>query len=159
MGGDGHPHQCDLNHMETDNPTGLNLGVIWFDDDMIELECKVAYHGFQGVATCYTIQEDIIEFSGSLDQLAQSADGSVSFDSGLEDGSKSISLRAYPIDRSGHLAIHLRMATDNHANRPEGVWRVELEMRVESSPLSRFASGLRSVAESREGFAFLQAAD
>ncbi len=143
--------------MESDNQPGLSLGVIWYDDDIIELECRVVYRGFSGVSTCYTIPENMIAFADSLDSLAQTADGHATFDAGLEDGSKRIALRAYTIDLAGHLAIHVAMATDGYDRRPEEVWRIELEMKTESWPMSKFAQQLRSVVDAREGVAFLPA--
>ena len=118
--------------MDSDTQSGLSIGVIWRDDDMIELECTVAYGGYRGVSTCYTIAEDVIEFADALDSLAKTGDGHATFDSGLEDGSKRIALRAYTIDLAGHLAIHVVMATDGYARRPEQVWRISLEMKTES---------------------------
>lgn len=51
------------------------------------------------------------------------------------------------------------MASDNFTPRPQGVWRIELEMIIESGPMSQFARQLRLVVAERDGFAFLPAVE
>jgi hypothetical protein len=143
--------------MECDANCGLTVRVVWFDDDIIELECAVGYRGFRGAATCYTTREDVVAFADALDSLNKSSRGSPAFHAALGDGSKRVSLRAYTIDMAGHMAMHVSLATDNTTGRSEGVWMIELELLIESWPLSAFAAALRSAATNSTGEAFLAA--
>ena len=138
---------------------GLGVRIIWFDDDMIEMESTVNYRGFRGTSTCYCTSEDVTTFASALSQLANTAEGIAPFDAGLSDGSKRIALRAYTTDLSGHLAVHVSLATDAFSRRPESIWRVEVEMKTESWSVSRFAEQLESIAKTRQGYAFLPTVD
>jgi hypothetical protein len=141
--------------MERDARNGLMVRVVWFDDEIIELEWTVEYRGFRGTATCYTTSGDVVAFADALHSFSESSCGSPAFHAALDDGSKRVSLRAYTVDLAAHLAVHVSLATDNVAQRPESVWKIELELLTESWPMSRFAAALRSAATTRSGEAFL----
>jgi len=136
---------------------GLTIRVIWVDDDLIELACGLSHGKFIGEVTCYTASPQLHAFADALAQFSLTADGEATFESGLSDGSKACNLRAYTIDRARHMAMHVRMATDQLTARPQSVVRLELEMPVEAWSLSQFADQLRQVARERAGDAFLPA--
>jgi hypothetical protein len=137
---------------------GLRLRVIWVDAHLVELACNLAYGKFVGESTCYTTSPRLHDFSDALSQFSLTADGQPTFDSGLRDGSKACDLRAYTIDRAGHMAIHVKMATEELTAR-KSIARLELEMPVEAWSLSRFAGQLRQIAVNEAGEAFLAASD
>ncbi|MCD4726023.1 MAG: hypothetical protein K8R46_00015 [Pirellulales bacterium] len=138
-----------------DAKSGLTLRVIWFDDDLIELTCSLAYGKFNGESTCYTTSLQLHNFANALSQFSLTAEGQPMFESGLGDGSKACDLRAYRIDKAGHMAVHVKMATDKLTDRPQSIARLELEMLVETWSLSQFAEQLRQVARTNTGQACL----
>jgi hypothetical protein len=138
---------------------GLSIRVVWVDDDLIELACRLAYGRFNGESTCYTASPELRAFSDALAQFCLTATGQPTFESGLSDGSKACHLRAYSIDKAGHMAIHIKIATDKRTARPQSVARLELEMLVEAWSLSQFAEQLSRVARNRAGKAFLAVYD
>lgn len=143
--------------MPTDDVrSGLTLRVLWLDEEMIELGCSLAYGSFCGESTCYTTTPQLHDFADALGEFALTAKEQPTFDSALSDGSKACDLRAYRIDKAGHMAVHVKMATDKVTNRPQSVARLELEMLVEAWSLSQFAEQLRQVARTKTGQAFLQ---
>ena len=68
-----------------------------------------------------------------------------------------LALKAYPIDRKGHLGIQVRIATElwNDA-RPESQHKVELEIITSYEPLLRFSRDLKALAEGRIKEAILE---
>ncbi len=134
---------------------GLSIRVIWVDKDLIELAGSLAYGRFNGESTCYTTPQQLHAFADALAQFSLTAQGQATFESGLHDGSKACDLRAYTIDKAGHMAVHIRMATDKLTARPQSIARLELEMLVETWSLSQFAEQLRQIAGNRAGEAFL----
>lgn len=78
---------------------------------------------------------------------------------GFEIGSESdggwLSLRFYTVDRAGHLACHVRLATKAESGRPEGVRRLALEFPTEPALVDRFACQLAALAETLTGEAVL----
>lgn len=135
---------------------GLAIRVIWLDEDLVELACSLAYGKFAGESTCYTSSPQLHDFADALSRFSCTAQGQPTFESGLSDGSKACDLRAYAIDRAGHMAVHVRMATDKSTARPA---RLELEMFVEAWALSQFAEQLRHMARTKTGEAFLAVCD
>jgi hypothetical protein len=138
---------------------GLSIRVIWVDEDMLELAGSLAYGRFSGQSTCYTTSSRLHAFADALGQFSLTAEGEATFESGLSDGSKACDLRAYTIDRAGHMAVHIRMATDQLTARPRSIARLELEMLVEAWSLSKFADQLRRMARTKAGEAFLAVCD
>ena len=64
-------------------------------------------------------------------------------------------LRWYALDRAGHLACYVRLATQHIGSRPESVRRLAMEMPVEPFSVERFARQLITVAETLTGEAVL----
>jgi putative peptide zinc metalloprotease protein len=60
----------------------------------------------QGLA-CYTASPNLNAFADALAQFSLTAVGQAAFESGLSDGSKACDLRAYTIDKAGHMAVHV----------------------------------------------------
>ncbi len=135
---------------------GLLLRVIWVDEDLVELACRLVYEGFAGESTCYTTSPQLHDFAEALGRFSFTAEGQPSFDSGLGDGSKACDFRAYTIDNARHMAVHVRLATDKTTERSQSIARLEIELPVEAWSLSRFAEQLRQVARTKSGEAFLQ---
>lgn len=134
---------------------GLVVRVIWVDDYTIELGCNLVVGGFSGEATCYTSSPQLHDFADALGRFGLTAQGQPAFESGLSDGSKACCLRAYTTDRAGHMAVHIRLATDKLTSRQESIARLELEMPVEPWALSQFSGQLREMARTKVGEAFL----
>jgi hypothetical protein len=149
-----------MDGMKSDETTnGLEIRIIWIDEDLIELACKVACGQFTGESTCYTNSPQLHDFADALTQFCLEAQGEPTFQSGLGDGSKACDLHAYTIDGARHMAVHVRMATDKLTRRPQSVARLEVEVLVEAWSLSQFAEQLRRMARTKTGEAFLVASD
>jgi hypothetical protein len=133
-----------MNDIET--KPGLALRVVWLDEDLIELGCNLAYGKFAGESSCYTTSPRLHDFADALSRFSLVPVGEPTFRSGLGDGSKACDLHAYAIDKAGHIAVHVRMATDKPTRRPQSVARLEVEMLVEPWSLSQFAKELLGMA-------------
>lgn len=94
------------------------------------------------------------EASDLLAWTARSSEG-FGFEIGSESGGGWLSLRFYTVNRAGHLACHVRLATKAESNRPEGVRRLTLEFPTEPALVERFARQLAAVAETLTGEAVL----
>jgi hypothetical protein len=76
-------------------------------------------------------------------------------DAGADTGIGWIQLRWYPVDRAGHLACHVKLATGAIGGRPEEVRRLSLEMPTEMASVERFARQLIALAETLAGEAVM----
>jgi hypothetical protein len=80
---------------------------------------------------------------------------SITLDAGADTGIGWFQLRCYAVDRAGHLVCHVNLATRAIGDRPEGVWRLSLEIPTEMTSVERFARQLIAVAETLTGEAAL----
>jgi len=134
----------------------LSVEVVWSDDQMIELEALVNVGQWRGQARAYTTRQEVITFSESLVQFAEGG-SPTEFVAGSEDGSGFIGLRFYRIDRAGHIAGYVRLASGGLSfdHRPEQVSRLVVEFRVEAWALDEFARKLAPMAHDKSGRAYL----
>jgi hypothetical protein len=134
----------------------LVLRVVYEDlPDLIQVEARVAADGWSGIAWAYTSPHSLGEEARGLLGWTKQLSGEFALEAGADTGIGWLSLRWYAIDRAGHLACHVRMATSGDSSRPEGVRRLSLEFRTEPSMVERFARQLASLAESLTGEAEL----
>ena len=142
--------------MSDDEPKqGLLLSVIWTDEDLLELACLVSEQDFYGRSTCYISASQLLEFADALARFSLTLESEPVFEAGLSDGSKACHLHAYKISGAGHLAVYVRIATEQITPRPESIARSEIELPVEAWSLSQFAEELKKMATTEMGEAFL----
>ena len=134
----------------------LSMEVVWSDDQMIELEAFVNVGHWRGQARAYTTPPQVVSFSEALVQFTEGG-SSTELVAGSDNGSGMIGLRFYRIDRAGHIAGYVRLASDGHTfdHRPEQVSRLEVEFRVEAWALCEFARKLAQIVHDKLGRASL----
>ncbi len=133
----------------------LTLRVVYDDPHLIEVEVRVVAGDWSGTTRAYTTPGLLGEGARGLLAWATRPHVPFSLEAGTDTGIGWVSRRWYTINRSGHLACHVRMATADESRRPEGVRRLALEFPTELGLAERFARQLMSVAESFAGEAVL----
>jgi hypothetical protein len=142
---------------DIDRPHELRLVVVYVDDDLTELEATVGAGYWSGRARAYTVPQDIATFASALQQFGSGASAGAEFVAGADTGIGLIALRFYRVDRSGHIACHVRLVTGRLPgdHRPEEVSRLSVEVRAEGAAVDRFARQLSELARTQAGQAVL----
>lgn len=134
----------------------LTLRVIYEDlPDLIQVEARVAADGWSGVTRACTSPHSLGEQACGLLNWAERPRGGFALEAGADTGIGWLSLRWYAIDPAGHLACHVRMATNGFSSRPESMRRLSLELRTEPALIERFARHVVSLTTSLAGDAVL----
>ena len=134
----------------------LSVRVVYEDlPDLIEIEARVHSGGWSGVTRAYTHPASLAEEARGLLAWTARPRDEFSLDVGADTGIGGLRLRWYPVDRAGHLACHIQVATRETGGRPEEVWRLSLEMPTEAASVERFARQLVAAAETLTGEARL----
>jgi hypothetical protein len=142
---------------DIDLPQELRIAVVYVDEHLIELEAVVHAGDWCGRARAYTVPPDIATFAVALQQFGSGGSSGAEFAAGADTGIGLIALRFYRVDRAGHIACHVRLATGGlpTGHRPEEVFRLSIEVRAEASAVDRFARQLSELARTRAGRAAL----
>ena len=145
--------------MLMDELSGRNeivLEVVYIDEHLIELQATVTVGKWGGQAQAYTTVNDLLAFVTKLEPFAESLTSEPAFVAGAENGIGLVALRFYTIDRAGHAACRVQLAsqtvTDHHR---EEVFKLTMEARLERMAIVRFTQAVRRMAESRTGRAVL----
>jgi hypothetical protein len=139
-----------------EEPNQVRIDVVWEDQDLIQLQTRVIASGWSGIAKAYAVAEDILAFADSLEQFTRTLKSPASFVAGEENGIGFLSLRFYRYDRSGHIACHVRLASDSvTGGRPEEVFKLAIEVKTEAAAIDPFVRGLMKLAYERRGEAVL----
>jgi len=119
---------------------GLRVQVVWFDEDVLDLEISASNGLFSGQTRVYTGREGIKELARLVKGFPQSPDERRlieigTFDPGFAGGGARLGLRC--TDRAGHVALDVLLATqvENHRHQ-----RVECCLEVEPAALDSFFS-------------------
>lgn len=101
----------------------------------------------------YTVPQDIAAFAAALQRFVDGSAASADFEAGADTGIGLIGLRFYRVDRSGHIACHVRLVSGDMANehRPEQVSRLAVEVGSETWAVVQFAWQLAEVARVESG--------
>jgi hypothetical protein len=124
--------------------------------DLIEVEAQVVSGYWSGTARAYASPASLLESARGLLAWTECPSGEFALEAGADTGIGWLCLRWYPVDRAGHLACHVKLATPAVGRRPEEVWRLTLEMPTETGLVERFARHLVSLAETFNGEAVLE---
>jgi hypothetical protein len=137
-------------------PNQLLLEVVYHDEHLIQLECRVAVDGWSGVARAYSTQEALGNLADVLEQFGQALRPPADWEEGDDTGTGLIALRFYTIDRFGHVGCQVRLASVTPTeHRPEQVWRFAAEVSTEPGLVVAFAGQLKRVARELHGQAIL----
>src|SRR5262245_27833272 len=111
-------------------PHSVSLSIVYVDEHLIELEAVLKTGDWSGRARAYTVPQNIEAFGIALNRFADAVDAGAEFVAGADSGIGFIALRFYRIDRAGHIACHVRLATGELPNdcRPEEVFRLSIEL-------------------------------
>lgn len=138
----------------------VSVEVVYKDEDLIELETVASAGHWRGRARAYTVPQDIAAFASALDRFVEGALGSADFTAGDDKGMGLLALRIYRVDRAGHIACHIRLASGGLPtdHRPEQVSQFAVEVSVEAWAVSQFSRHLAELARSQSGRASLAVA-
>jgi len=143
-----------MTHNESCLPA-LTLRVVYEDVHLIQIEARLVAGDWSAVSRAYTSRDSLGETARSLLAWVARLHDEVAFEAGIDNGTGWLCVRWYRIDRAGHVACHVRMATAAYDGRPEEVRRLALEFDTEPGLIERFARQLASVAESHNNEAVL----
>src|SRR6516164_9398121 len=122
-------------------PQGLSLAIVYVDDLLVELEAVLKAGDWSGRARAYTGSQDIEAFGHALKRFADAVDASAKFEAGADNGIGLIGMRFYKVDRAGHIACHVRLATGGLPTncRHEEVFRLSIQLETEAWAVIQFA--------------------
>lgn len=123
--------------------------------DLIEVEARIVAGDWSGITQAYTSPHSLAQEARGLLAWTARPREEFALEAGADTGIGWISLRWYMVDRAGHVACHVQIATNAEARRPQGVRRLALEFPTEPALVERFARQLVSLAESLVGEAVL----
>ncbi len=114
-------------------PHEITIAVAYVDEDLMELEVVVGAGYWCGRASAYTVPQDMATFAVAIQHFADGASAEAEFVAGADTGIGLIGLRFYRVDRAGHIACHVRLATGRLStkHRPEEVFRLSIEVQAE----------------------------
>ena len=139
-------------------PHEIVVAVVYVDEHLIELEAVVGAGNWCGRGSAYTVPQDIATFAVALQRFADGASAKAEFVAGADTGIGLIGLRFYRVDRAGHIACHVRLATGSLPtdHREEEMFRLSIEVQPEAWGVIQFARQLGEVARTQTGQASLQ---
>jgi hypothetical protein len=134
----------------------LTIRIIYEDlPDLIEVETRIIFGDWSAVACAYTSPASLAGKARGLLAWSQSLVGEFSVEAGADTGIGWAHLRWYEVDRAGHLACHVRLASRDFEKRPPSVRRLALEVPVEPFSVELFARQLIKMVETLTGEAVL----
>ena len=136
--------------------SALSLAVCWADQDLLDIEIRVALKEWTGTDTAYAVRDDFRTFAASLDEVA--ANGSVAvLDIGQPDLGYA-NCRVFEYGGPRHLGIDVVLGRAGSATgRDADPGRVlQLSVPVERGQLATFANDIRRIVEHETGIAVLQ---
>jgi hypothetical protein len=142
---------------DDDLPHEVTLAVVYVDEHLILVEATVGAGYWRGRARAYTDPEDLAAAAAGIQRFADGAAPGAEFTAGADTGIGLVALRFYRIDRAGHIACHIRLASGDvpTEHRPEEVARLAVEVRAEAWGVGQFARQLGEMARARSGQASL----
>jgi hypothetical protein len=143
--------------VDTDGPADqLSLEVVYEDEHLIQVECRVKFGDWSGAARAYVRQDDLRAFASAARRFGETLRGPAAWEAGKDNGVGLVGLRFYTIDRSGHIRCYVRLASDAPSPcRPEEIWRFAAEVPTEAEQIIAFARQLDRVTEELRGQAVL----
>jgi hypothetical protein len=137
-------------------PHQVSLAIVYVDEHLIQLEAAVRAGHWSGRARAYTVPESIAAFGIALKRFADAVDAVAEFEAGADTGIGFLAIRFYRVDRAGHIACHVRLATsESNDCRPEEVFRLSIEVRTEAWAVVQFAQQIGEMARTQAGHALL----
>jgi hypothetical protein len=101
---------------------------------------------WSGEGTGEFVVEDIQKFAEDLKQLVSCNGDEVWFTASEVDESGQIAVRVRASEREGQFACRIRFATHYDSTPPEGMFRLEIELKTSSSAMKAFVEQLGALA-------------
>jgi hypothetical protein len=140
-----------------ESQAGLLLRFADDGDGTGKLLAQVRSGGFSGEGGAYFSTGQLQDFAEAVGMFPIPEENSPYIVGGFfkKDGGgdleqEHLALKVYPIDRTGHIGIQARIATElRNEARPESQQKVELEIITSSEPLAKFSRELKLLVEGR----------
>jgi hypothetical protein len=136
----------------------LQLRVVYRDPpDLMELEVVVEYRGWSACSAVYASPHGFADDCDRLLEWSRAPSDPIIIEAGADTGIGWLKLAFYTIDRAGHVACSVTLATDQHSSgaRPADIWRMAIEIRTELGLVENFARACRTLAKQLDGEAVL----
>ena len=139
---------------------GINLRVIWFDEDMLEVLFSCSNPYFSGQAEIYLAHETASKLADTLRGFPSSPIDSRDFELGTfnpEHADGGVRMRFYRLDSAGHAAVDVRLRGDACKALGE-IESVALRIPIEAAAIDNFIQELRTLGKTMGASAFLRKA-
>ena len=118
-----------------------------------KLHVRATSDGFSGEGGAWFSNQKVLEFADGIAAFPISEKNPPALKGGFYKRDKSgeldqehLALAVYPIDRTGHLAVQVRIATEVwEQTRPESQRSVKLEIRTSYQPILQFSQDLKAL--------------
>jgi len=120
----------------------IQLRVVYSDPpDLMELEAQVQYGGWAARSIAYASPHVFSEDCQRLLEWSKAPSTPFTIEAGADTGIGWLKLVFYQVDRIGHVACSVTLATGQHVReaRLEETWRMQIEIRTEPGLIERFA--------------------
>jgi hypothetical protein len=125
--------------------------------DLIELTADAQSFNWRGQVTFWAATKELKRESVALASWARLPSGEFRMELGKVSGEGSTLIRFYEINLAGHIACHVKLASDAHkSQREESIFSLSLELRTEPELITRFAKQLERFTDSVQGVAVLE---
>ncbi len=140
---------------------GLQLEIIYFDDDLLELRCTCSNGCFSGIADCFSSHELMATFAATLSGFPNSLDDARefeigTFDDGFAGGGVALSFRC--TDKAGHTVVDVSLRGDPNGGIVEQIGSARFTFVVEPASVDRFVSSLKGMQVATGELAILEMA-
>lgn len=136
--------------------SGLELQVIWKDDDLLELKVSATNGRYFGTTEIYDTKESLIRLAASLTEFSANYQP-IFYEAGEKDGYAFWGMDIYLLDRSGRIGVRVNLEenSDDRDKNQEKKNKVKLEIQLYTAAIDRFRDELIELAQNQEGVASL----
>lgn len=153
----------------------LSIEVIYYDDDLIELEARATNNRYSGVTRVYINAdwEDFIDLGNRFKGFPKSTEQIEEIEFGftkryqeefqkikannpmMKPATAYLGLKFYCTDGAGHPAALVTLQEDDRSERSEGNESARFEIRFEPAQIDKFSEEIMEIRNNRKGIATL----
>jgi hypothetical protein len=133
--------------------SGIEFKVVWFDQDVIELQVNCTNARFSGRANAYVARDDLPRIAEDLRGFPSSAADSRDFELGTfnpKHANGGIRMHFYCADLAGHALVEVKLRSD-HCKALGEAESVALRIPVEASAIDSFVRQLSVMDQEQFG--------
>lgn len=135
----------------------LSFEVVWYDEDLIEIEVVGINESFRGSTQVYTTSDHLNDIAKSLEGFPKKTDDRIEVKFGDVTKFSSVVLDFYCYTGAGSAIVYVELVNtvNTVGSKKHDRQSVALAVRFEAAAIDRFVSGIRRIAKNIEGKAEL----